>query len=105
MRSTPRRPKAARPAPPVAPDAPEPGTRERVLRLTQAMIARRGNAAVSLVEVAAEAGLSRQTLYLLFGSRSGLLMALVDQIDGASEVPRRLAALRQDLPAADAFEP
>jgi AcrR family transcriptional regulator len=87
------------------PAATEPGTRERVLQLTRAMIAKRGNAAISLVDVAAEAGLSRQALYLLFGSRSGLLLALVDHLDDASEVPRRLAALRQDLPAADAFEP
>jgi AcrR family transcriptional regulator len=84
---------------------PEPGTRERVLRLMRAMIARRGHAAVSLVEVAAEAGLSRQALYLLFGSRSGLLLALVDHLDDTSEAPRRLAALRRDVPAADAFEP
>jgi AcrR family transcriptional regulator len=76
-----------------------------VLQVTRAMIAKRGNAAISLVDVAAEAGLSRQALYLLFGSRSGLLLALVDQLDDASEVPRRLAALRQDLPAAEAFEP
>ena len=89
----------------VTPAAPEPGTRERVLQVTRALIAKRGNAAISLVEVAAEAGLSRQSLYLLFGSRSGLLLALVDQLDDASEVPRRLAALRQELPAADAFEP
>jgi AcrR family transcriptional regulator len=98
VKSTPRR-KAAPPA------APEAGTRERVLQLTLALIAKRGNAAISLVEVAAEAGLSRQALYLLFGSRSGLLLAVVDHLDGSSELPRRLAALRQDLPASEAFEP
>jgi len=98
VKATPRR-KATPPA------AAEPGTRERVLQVTRAMISRRGNAAISLVDVAAEAGLSRQALYLLFGNRSGLLLALVDQLDDASEVPLRLAALRQDLPAADALEP
>jgi AcrR family transcriptional regulator len=101
MTPTPRRQKTAPPTPPTE----APGTRERVLQLTRAMIAKRGHAAISLVDVAAEAGLSRQALYLLFGSRSGLLLALVDHLDEASEVPRRLAALRQDLPAADAFEP
>lgn len=99
MKSTARVKRAALPA------AAEPGTRERVLQLTRAMIAKRGNAAISLVEVAAEAGLSRQALYLLFGSRSGLLLALVDHLDDAHEAPRRLAALRQELPAAEAFEP
>jgi AcrR family transcriptional regulator len=101
MKTPPRRQQAATTDAPAA----APGTRERVLQLTRALIARRGNAAISLVEVAAEAGLSRQALYLLFGSRSGLLLALVDHLDDASDVPRRLAALRQDLPAADAFEP
>ncbi len=85
--------------------APEPGTRERVLQVARAMIASRGNAAISLVDVAAEAGLSRQALYLLFGSRSGLLLAVVDQLDDTSAVPSRLAALRQGLPAGDSFEP
>ena len=98
MKSTPRR-KAAAPA------APEPGTRERVLQVTRALIAKRGNAAISLVDVAAEAGLSRQALYLMFGSRSGLLLAVVDDLDDTSQVPARLAALRQGMPATDSFEP
>lgn len=84
---------------------PEAGTRDRVLQVARAMIATRGNAAISLVDVAAEAGLSRQALYLLFGSRSGLLLAVVDQLDDSSAVPSRLAALRQGLPAAESFEP
>ena len=88
-----------------APSAPEPGTRERVLQVARAMIGERGNAAISLVDVAAEAGLSRQTLYLMFGSRSGLLLAVVDQLDDTSQVPARLAALRQGMPATDSFEP
>ena len=33
-----------------APAAPEPGTRERVLQVARAMIAKRGNAAISLVD-------------------------------------------------------
>ena len=98
MKSTPRR-KAAAPA------APEPGTRERVLQVARAMIAKRGNAAISLVDVAAKAGLSRQALYLMFGSRSGLLLAVVDDLDDTSQVPARLAALRQGMPATDSFEP
>lgn len=76
-----------------------------MLQVARAMIGRRGNAAISLVDVAAEAGLSRQALYLLFGSRSGLLLAVVDDLDDTSQLPSRLAALRQGLPAAESFEP
>lgn len=75
--------------------APPHGTRERVLELAHTMIRDRGNAAISLVELAEAAGLSRQALYLLFGSRAGLLMALVDHLDATSSGPARLAALRE----------
>jgi len=71
------------------------GTRERVLHAAQALISRRGHANFSLVELAAATGLSRQTLYLLFGSRAGLLMALVDDLDARSSGPAKLAALRE----------
>jgi AcrR family transcriptional regulator len=103
----PKRPPAATRKPPAAPagaSAPRAphsaaavplGTRERVLQVAHEMIRRRGDAAISLVEVAAEAELSRQTLYLLFGSRAGLLMALVDRLDETSAGPAKLAAIRQ----------
>jgi AcrR family transcriptional regulator len=94
-----------RPPKPVGAEAPAPGTRERVLQVARQMIASRGNAAISLVELAAEAGLSRQTLYLLFGSRAGLLLAMVDHMDESSAAPATLAGLRQNLPATEAFEP
>jgi AcrR family transcriptional regulator len=82
---------------------PAPGTRERVLEVAHAMIRDRGNAAISLVQVAERAGLSRQALYLLFGSRAGLLMALVDRLDATSAGPAQLAGLRE-RPDGD-FEP
>lgn len=75
--------------------APPQGTRERVVQLTHDLIRKRGNAAVSLVEVAALAGLSRQMLYVLFGSRAGLLTAVVEHLDQRSDGPARLAALRE----------
>ena len=44
-----------------------------------------------MVEVAAEAGLSRQAVYLHFQDRTALLLALLDQAD--EDLPARLAAL------------
>lgn len=97
-------PSTRRPAPAAA-EAPAADTRGRILQTAWAMIAARGNAAISLVEVAREAGVSRQTLYLLFGSRAGLLMAMVDHMDERSAAAPRLAGARQALSPRDAFEP
>ena len=99
MSTAPRRGRATaakpRPRAPVPAAAAPQGTRERVLRAAQALIRQRGHANFSLVELAAETGLSRQTLYLLFGTRAGLLMALVDELDANSTGPAQLAALRE----------
>ncbi len=80
-------------------------TRDRVLDAALALIAERGNAAITLVDVAARAGLSRQTLYLLFGNRAGLLLGAVDRIDARSAAPRQMATIRESLAPRDAFEP
>lgn len=91
--------------PPAPPPAGSSDTRNRILDAARVLITERGDAAITLVDVAARAGLSRQTLYLLFGSRAGLLLAMVDRIDAGAEGPRRLAMLRETLPPREAFAP
>ena len=64
-----------------------PETRERILKAAWDLLEDRGD--VHLAEVAARAGVSRQAVYLHFGDRVGLLVALVDHIDvslGSSEL-------------------
>ena len=66
----------------------DPETRRRILQATWELLAQQG-AGVKLVDVADRAGVSRQAVYLHFGDRSGLLVALVDFIDvslGAVEI-------------------
>ena len=58
----------------------KPETREHVLDATWELVEQRGSA-FTITEVAKHAGLSRQAVYLHFGDRSGLLVALVDHID------------------------
>lgn len=85
--------------------APPPDTRHRILQLAWDRIAAQGNAALSLVDLAREAGVSRQTLYLLFGSRAGLLLAMVEYRDTQSALVPRLARARETMTSRDAFEP
>jgi AcrR family transcriptional regulator len=58
----------------------DPDTRRRILQAAWELLEQQG-AGVKLVDVADKAGVSRQTVYLHFGDRSGLLVALVDFID------------------------
>jgi AcrR family transcriptional regulator len=69
------------------------------------MIPARGNADITLVDVARQAGLSRQTLYLLFGSRAGLLLAMVEHMDKRSQVGERFSRAREVSRPREAFEP
>lgn len=57
-----------------------PATRQRILQATWELLEEKG-AAVRLADTALRAGVSRQSVYLHFGDRSGLLLALVDHID------------------------
>lgn len=69
-------------------------TRERVLDAAFARVAEVGLARLALEDVAAEAGVSRQTVYRHFGSRDGLVERLVlreeqwfiDRVVAAAEV-------------------
>lgn len=92
--------KAPRPAPAAPPD-----TRQRLLQLAWDRIAAQGHAALSLVDLAREAGVSRQTLYLLFGSRAGLLLAMVEHRDAQSAAVPELARARAAMAPREAFEP
>jgi AcrR family transcriptional regulator len=96
--SHPRKPRAGAAAAPR-------DTRSRLLQLAWERIAAHGDAALSLVDLAREAGVSRQTLYLLFGSRAGLLLAMVEYRDAQSAVVPRLARTRESMTPHEAFEP
>ena len=57
----------------------DPDTRRRILEATWELIEERG-ASIRLVDAADRAGVSRQTVYLHFGDRAGLLLALVEHM-------------------------
>lgn len=70
----------------------DPTTRRRILDAAWRLIEETG-ATPKLSDVATEAGVSRQALYLHFGDRAGLLVALVQHIDetfGKDDVVERV---------------
>ena len=58
----------------------DPETRRRILQAAWELLEQEGSV-VRLVDVADRAGVTRQAVYLHFGDRSGLLVALMDFID------------------------
>lgn len=56
-------------------------TRAQLLDVAWRLLSERGPAALRMEDVASEAGLTRQALYLHFKTRSALMTALVDYVD------------------------
>lgn len=68
-------------------------TRTAILEATWALIAKKGRLEVGQAEIAAAAGVSRQTVYLAFGNRAGLLTAMVRHRDTQSDHVARLSEI------------
>ncbi len=65
-------------------------TRDRILTAAWELVAERG-ARIKLADVAERASVSRQALYLHFGDRAGLLVALVNHMDESLDLGESLA--------------
>lgn len=88
-------------------------TRSTILDAARRLFAQQGFAATAVRPIAEEAGVAVQTLYSTFGSKQGLLLALVDTIrtqtdtvrlwneiegsDGPDEMVRHAARLRREI--------
>lgn len=71
-------------------------TRARLLATARRAFATRGYAQTSMDEFTAQAGLTRGALYHHFGSKQGLLTAVIEQIE--AEVGERLRAVSDAAP-------
>lgn len=78
----------------------DPATRQRILDAALRLVTRKGGADVTLGDVAREAGVSRQALYLHFADRAALFVAVVRHADER----RGLAALIRRIEAAPTGE-
>lgn len=68
-------------------------TRRRILEAAERLFLSRGLDGTGLEAVAADAGVSRQAVYDKFGSKGGLLRALVLEVEGRLGIPQVVAEL------------
>jgi len=81
----------------------DPGTRDRILRATWELVPELGPG-VGLADVAARAGVSRQAVYLHFGDRAGLLLALVAWADETLELGELVTRVAEAPTGVEALE-
>jgi len=81
-------------------------TRASILEAAWTLVAEQNRLDAGMAEIAAAAGVSRQTLFLAFGNRAGMLTAMVRHQDTRGDhVPRmrQIAATGADIAALHAF--
>ena len=83
--------------------APTRNARAHILDTAWGLVGERGVQAVTVADIAAASGVSRQLVYHHFESRAGLLVAMTRHHDAASGFRKRLVATR-DLEPVEGFE-
>ena len=83
--------------------APQRNARAHILETAWGLVGERGVQAVTVADIAAASGVSRQLVYHHFESRAGLLVAMTRHHDAASGFRKRLVATR-DLAPVEGFE-
>ncbi len=73
--------------------SPETDTRRRILKETWHLMELRRGQGVRVEDIAKAAGVSRQAVYLHFGSRSGLMIAAARYLDEVLNLPERLQSV------------
>ena len=79
-------------------------TRTRILEAARWLLEDRGYHAVGLESVAAAADVSRQSIYVHFGSKANLLLALVAYVDEQEGLPDLARAVDQSPSALEALD-
>jgi AcrR family transcriptional regulator len=78
--------------------ATQPNARAHILETAWRLVGERGVDGVTVADIAAASGVSRQLVYHHFDSRAGLLVAMARHHDGTSGFRRRFAASRELAP-------
>ena len=77
---------------------PEPGARERILDVALNLVGAHGLNALSMDDLAAEAGVSRATLYRLFPGKAALFTSLLHEYSPLDSVSHLLNTMRGEEP-------
>ncbi|HEX7051283.1 MAG TPA: TetR/AcrR family transcriptional regulator [Longimicrobiales bacterium] len=70
-------------------------TRRALAAAARRLFAERGYAATTIEEIAREAGVAVQTFYAVYGSKRGVLFALLDAIEADADLAGYLESLRE----------
>lgn len=81
-----------------------PETRERILETALALVKRQGVAATRIADIARESGVSRQAVYLHFGTRAELFVAMVSHLDATGDLTRHIQAIFDAPSGIDAID-
>jgi AcrR family transcriptional regulator len=79
-------------------------TRRRILEAARRLLEERGYHGVGLERVAAAAGVSRQSIYVHFGSKASLLVELAAHVDEEAGLPELAEAVRDAPTGIDALD-
>ena len=77
---------------------PEPGARERILDAALVMVGAYGLSALSMDDLATQAGVSRATLYRLFPGKAVLFTALIKALSPLEPVSRLMSTIQDQPP-------
>jgi AcrR family transcriptional regulator len=86
--------------------APRRPTREAILEAAVALFLERGIKAedVTVAEIATRAGVARRSVYVHFGSRTGLLVAMVQHVDAEGVLEQLIQRVGDALTSPDALD-
>ena len=82
----------------------DPETRRRILEKTWRLLEKRKGQEVLISDVAHAASVSRQAVYLHFGSRAGLLIATVRYVDEVKHVDERIQGINAAANGVEALD-
>ncbi|MDX1435866.1 MAG: TetR/AcrR family transcriptional regulator [Anaerolineales bacterium] len=82
----------------------DPATRAKILETTRRLVEQSGGETVTMQQISEAAGVSRQALYLHFGSRVGLMVATAQFVDENDQFYERTEEVRQAVNGLAALE-
>jgi AcrR family transcriptional regulator len=81
-----------------------PETRARILETALDLVTKKGAAETRIADIARDSGVSRQAVYLHFGTRAELFVAIVDYVDHKTNLYRHIQAIENSKTGLEALD-